>query len=198
MEEDDDFNLEDELERELEAGMDVDEEDEEASAATHAVAATSAAVSSGPQPSGEGAADDLTSAVAAVELGKTQAFDAVQQLEALKQERQRKNQEVLKLLTPEQMDRYEAFRRSKLAKPSMRKLLHSVTGQAPHMNSTIVMCGIAKLFVGDLVETARMVAAEMGDNGPLRPAHLQEAYQKLDRQGKIPHSTRKPRRMRML
>lgn len=38
----------------------------------------------------------------------------------------------------------------------------------------------------------------MGDNGPLRPAHLQEAYQKLDRQGKIPHSTRKPRRMRML
>ncbi len=67
-------------------------EDEEASAATHAVAATSAAVSSGPQPSGEGAADDLTSAVAAVELGKTQAYDAVQQLEALKQERQRKNQ----------------------------------------------------------------------------------------------------------
>lgn len=33
------------------------------------------------------------------------------------------------------------------------QLLHSVTGQAPHMNSTIVMCGIAKLLVGDLVET---------------------------------------------
>lgn len=29
---------------------------------------------------------------------------------------------MLKLLTPEQMDRYEAFRRSKLAKPSMRKV----------------------------------------------------------------------------
>lgn len=33
------------------------------------------------------------------------------------------------------------------------QLLHSVTGQAPHQNTTIVMCGIAKLFVGDVVET---------------------------------------------
>lgn len=32
------------------------------------------------------------------------------------------------------------------------QLLHSVANQAPHPNSTIVMCGIAKIFVGQLVE----------------------------------------------
>lgn len=45
---------------------------------------------------------------------------------------------------------------------------------------------------------ARMVAAHEGDTGALRPEHIQEAYQQLDRQGKIPHRGKKPRSLRML
>ncbi len=98
------------------------------------------------------------------------------------------HREILKLLTPEQLDRYEAYRRSSLSKRNMKRvpalvrssctcgppalqrlrsclrralsatrvrraqLLQSVANQAPHPNSTIVMCGIAKMFVGELVE----------------------------------------------
>ena len=161
--------------------------------------------------------------------------------------------EVLKLLTEEQLDRYEAFRRSSLSKANMRRvgmgllhaqsslgfprvlvlgkegfagalqLLHSITAQAPNPNTTIVMCGITKIFVGDLIETgeeeppetlglslfvirtaqlqhahaARMLAAEAGDKGALRPVHVHKAYQQLDREGKVPHTAKKVPRLRL-
>ncbi|BDA40398.1 probable transcription initiation factor TFIID subunit 11 at C-terminar half [Coccomyxa sp. Obi] len=199
MEEEDDFDLENELERELEAGIDLDEEEDEAPS-TLPRAQLSAEVPSGQAPSGQMAIDSSAAEEPEPEEGLQENAEMKEalQLGDKRQERQRKNKEVMKLLTEEQLDRYEAFRRSKLSSANMRKLLHNVTGQAPHFNTTIVMCGIAKLFVGELVETARMVAAHQGDSGPLLPEHLREAYQQLDRQGRIPHRGRKPRGLRML
>ncbi|XP_044508842.1 transcription initiation factor TFIID subunit 11 [Mangifera indica] len=98
-----------------------------------------------------------------------------------------KMQAILSQFTEGQMDRYESFRRSALQKANMRRLLVSITGsQKISLPMTIVVCGIAKMFVGELVETARMVMAERKESGPIRPCHIREAYRRLKLEGKVP------------
>ncbi len=41
------------------------------------------------------------------------------------------------------------------------------------------MSGLAKMLVGELTERARTVSARMGHVGPVRPAHIREAYRQL-------------------
>ncbi|KAL0355277.1 UNVERIFIED_CONTAM: Transcription initiation factor TFIID subunit [Sesamum radiatum] len=85
------------------------------------------------------------------------------------------------------MSRYESFRRSGFQKSNMKRLLTSITGSAKiSIPMTIVVSGIAKMFVGELVETARVVMAERKDTGPIRPCHMREAYRRLKLEGKIP------------
>ncbi|CAN1225859.1 Transcription initiation factor TFIID subunit 11 [Linum grandiflorum] len=98
-----------------------------------------------------------------------------------------KMQTILSQFTEDQMSRYESFRRSALQKPNMKRLLVSITGtQKISLQVNIVVCGIAKMFVGEVVETARIVMAERRESGPIRPCHLREAYRRLKLEGKIP------------
>ncbi|KAH9292002.1 hypothetical protein KI387_042807, partial [Taxus chinensis] len=57
---------------------------------------------------------------------------------------------ILKKFTPEQMERYESFRRSGFQKANMRR---NIAGCPVSMPMTIVMSGVAKMFVGELIET---------------------------------------------
>ncbi|CAN7109305.1 unnamed protein product [Brassica rapa subsp. narinosa] len=98
-----------------------------------------------------------------------------------------KMQVILSQFTEDQMSRYESFRRSAFQKGNMRKLLQGVTGsQKISMPVIIVNCGIAKMFVGELVETARVVMGERNDSGPIRPCHIRESYRRLKLEGKVP------------
>ncbi|KAK1424945.1 hypothetical protein QVD17_20286 [Tagetes erecta] len=98
-----------------------------------------------------------------------------------------KMQSILSQFTEEQMSRYESFRRSGFQKANMKRLLTSITGTAKiSMPMTIVVSGIAKIFVGELVETARTVMTERKETGPIRPCHIREAYRRLKLEGKIP------------
>ncbi|KAF5190993.1 Transcription initiation factor tfiid subunit [Thalictrum thalictroides] len=67
------------------------------------------------------------------------------------------------------------------------QLLASITG-SPKISvpMTTVVSGIAKMFVGELVETARMVMNERRETGPIRPCHIREAHRRLKLEGKIP------------
>ncbi|EEC71272.1 hypothetical protein EE612_005000 [Oryza sativa] len=97
---------------------------------------------------------------------------------------------ILSQFTEDQMNRYESFRRSGFQKSNMKKLLASITGsQKISLPTTIVVSGIAKMFVGELVETARIVMTERKDSGPVRPCHIREAYRRLKLEGKIPRRT---------
>eukprot|EP00494_Astrolonche_serrata_P017595 UN17781 len=92
---------------------------------------------------------------------------------------------LLSQFTEDQMNRYESFRRSGFQKSNMKKLLASITGsQKISMPTTIVVSGIAKMFVGEVIETARIVMSERKDSGPFRPCHIREAYRRLKLEGK--------------
>lgn len=101
-----------------------------------------------------------------------------------------KMQAILSQFTEEQMSRYESFRRAGFQKANMKRLLASISGtQKISVPMTIVVSGIAKMFVGELVETARVVMTERNDSGPIRPCHLREAYRRLKLEGKIPRKS---------
>lgn len=98
-----------------------------------------------------------------------------------------KMQAILSQFTDEQMSRYESFRRSGFQKSVMKRLLGSITGSNKiSMPMTIVVSGIAKIFVGELVETAKVVMRERQETGPIRPCHIRESYRRLKLEGKIP------------
>ncbi|KAK9068250.1 hypothetical protein SSX86_012361 [Deinandra increscens subsp. villosa] len=114
-----------------------------------------------------------------VELGKVPSSNDPSKLA--------KMQSILSQFTEDQMSRYESFRRSGFQKSVMKRLLGSITGSNKvSMPMTIVVSGIAKIFVGELVETAKVVMKERKESGPIRPCHIREAYRRLKLDGKIP------------
>jgi len=78
--------------------------------------------------------------------------------------------------TPEQYERFEAYRRHALPKQAVRKVIQQSLGQQVSMPVAQVVAGFTKVFVGEIVEKARAVQARRGEKGPLTPDHLREAY----------------------
>ncbi|GAA0162673.1 general transcription factor [Lithospermum erythrorhizon] len=102
-------------------------------------------------------------------------------------DKREKMQAMLSQFTEEQMNRYESFRRSGFQRANMKRLLVSITGSSKiSVPMTIVVSGIAKMFVGELVETARVVMTERKDSGSIRPCHIREANRRLKLEGKVP------------
>lgn len=89
--------------------------------------------------------------------------------------------DLLSQFTPEQMTRYECYRRSSLPKSILKRLFQTVTSTAPPPNGLIILAAVGKLFVGELVEKARQVADEEGlsDLDEIRVGHIQEACWRL-------------------
>lgn len=100
-------------------------------------------------------------------------------------------QQVAKL-TPVQLRRYEQYRRSDLTNQKVKKVLVQLNPilQKASEQYVIAVKGLAKLFVGDVVETAIQVRKQYGDDGPLQPKHLREAYRRLRRDGVIPNTSK--------
>lgn len=98
---------------------------------------------------------------------------------------------MINMMTKEQLDRWEAYKDSTFVrgapKETLRKvysLLLILTVQVmiavskPRVapEAVVVMGGIAKVFVCEVIECARSVMDEWGDTGPIRPAHLREVH----------------------
>ncbi|CAN8065951.1 unnamed protein product [Agarophyton chilense] len=91
-------------------------------------------------------------------------------------------------LTPAQLRRYEQYRRSDLKSSKVRKVLTALNPMMQKVSEPYVIAikGLAKLFVGDVVETALEVRKERGETGALTPRQIREAYRRLRRAGVVP------------
>ncbi|KAH7640922.1 transcription initiation factor TFIID subunit 11 [Dermatophagoides farinae] len=81
----------------------------------------------------------------------------------------------------EQFSRYEMCRRSKFSKSVMKKFIRSITDVMINDKTAIALAGIAKVYVGELIETALDYQQKIGENGPLTPKHLRESFRQLNR-----------------
>ncbi|KAH7334017.1 hTAFII28-like protein conserved region-domain-containing protein [Rhizoctonia solani] len=98
---------------------------------------------------------------------------------------QSQSKENMKLLlssfSPEQLARYETYRRSTLNKQTVRRFIHQSLGSNVSVNVAQVIAGFSKVFVGEIIELARHVQQQSlppgTAPGPLTPDHLRAAYQ---------------------
>lgn len=95
---------------------------------------------------------------------------------------------------PNQLKRYENFRRSDLKKEKVRKVCMALNPSLGKVQDPFIIAvkGLAKVFVGDVIESALEVRTQLGDTGALQPKHLREAYRRLRRDGALPGSDPRP------
>ena len=127
----------------------------------------------------------------------------------------------IQVATPEQLERFEHWKRSKFPREKMRRLMSEMIGSStergaivlvrawptrvalactPRLLATpdrsaelLVACAqaaISKMFVGELVESAREKMTEAGEVGPIPPSQLRQAYARAQRAGTVPPSSR--------
>lgn len=100
-------------------------------------------------------------------------------------------------LNPIQLRRYEQYRRSDLKNAKVRRLILAISPTSkPNDPYIIAVKGLAKLFVGDIVETALHAKKTLGDKGALQPKHIREAYRRLRREGAVPFTTQSDTNLR--
>ena len=118
------------------------------------------------------------------------AYEAQEQ--SLRRSEAQRMRHILAAFTPEQLERYECFRRSYLNRKMVRRVVAATAGHTPKEAALVVIAGLAKTFVGDLVEEGKRVQAEQGDTGPLRPVHVREAHRRLFARGRVFSSAARP------
>ncbi|XP_017480605.1 PREDICTED: transcription initiation factor TFIID subunit 11-like [Rhagoletis zephyria] len=81
----------------------------------------------------------------------------------------------------EQLERYEVFRRSKFSKNLIRKVIKDTLNLTISERFAVALAGIAKVYVGQIVEAGLDFMEEKNETGPLKPKHIREAERRIKR-----------------
>lgn len=63
--------------------------------------------------------------------------------------------------------------------------MQSIVGGSVSQNVVIAMAGMAKVYVGEIVEAACQARDNRNEEGPLCPKHIREAVRKLRQKNKV-------------
>jgi transcription initiation factor TFIID subunit 11 len=85
---------------------------------------------------------------------------------------------LLSNMTDDQQNRYETFRTASFPKPLIKKILTTLLQQNIPEKMAVIVSGVAKIFVGELVEQARVIMREQEEKGPLKPVHIREVVRR--------------------
>lgn len=91
---------------------------------------------------------------------------------------------LLDTFTDEQLNRYETYRSCGFSKSGMKRVLQDICGEQPHPRTVILMKSVAKVYCGEIIETARDVQEDWGDEGALQPKHIREAVRQMKKYGR--------------
>ncbi|GAB1522125.1 short-chain alcohol dehydrogenase [Rhizoctonia solani] len=97
---------------------------------------------------------------------------------------QSQSKENMKLLlssfTPDQLARYETYRRSTLNKQSVRRFIHQSLGANVSVNVAQVIAGFSKVFVGEIIELGTPVTTHTHTHTRNHPVPIPDTLRKLD------------------
>lgn len=135
----------------------------------------------------------------------------------IKRLRDKRTAELKDKLVGEQLSRYEVYRSAGFNKNLVKRTMQTAGATAALAEtSAVVLAGITKVFVGEVVElgnrrsllvfnsqptnsqnqtahtAARSIEDEWGDSGALQPKHVREAYRRLRAHGALPYAPVQP------
>lgn len=93
-------------------------------------------------------------------------------------------------LNEDQKQRFEMFRQHGFPRPAIKRLIQKVLNDTGSINVNLIIAvaGIAKVFLGELIEEAVSIKTEAGSIDPVSPMHLYEARRRLIKSGLSNHN----------
>merc|ERR1712137_199950 len=121
----------------------------------------------------------------------TEVKETLQQMDNMDDEEEVQDDSIaqVKIIKPqlneEQLERWDKFRSVSFSDNYIKDFIASTANKKANAMGALVMAGITKVFVGEMVETARSAMDEWNETGPIQPRHLREAYRRLKMANKI-------------